>query len=325
MQTNYYSNHIVLVIDRKGYITSIVSNSHKNIHLSIGDSAIHLFAPHSHQAFYDNFSMALTDNLSLGFRSTLVNSLDVFTFIMKSEQSITLFCIQLHDDVTTLFDEIVQINNEQIRSIRSLYKQVSSNTDSSNFLDEIMLMNNALINTRRELNQKNRQLEKLNHELEEINYTDFLTQMYNRRRFFVDIYEVVKQGDIKLVMMDFNNFKVINDEMGHHKGDELLILFTEEMKNELRPVHATIYRLGGDEFACLFPDTSLIDIDAMFARIDQILQAFHPRIGISYGVVTVTKDTCNKEYKAELSMSIADSQMYEMKKAFHQQHALKDE
>jgi len=315
---NYYNNHIVLILDTKGYIKSIVSNSNKDINIKEGDSIIRLFSSESHEAFYENFSSVLSDNLSLGFRANLANSANVFAFLLNGEESITLFCVQLHEDVVSLFDEIVQINNEQIRSIRTLYKQISSKTETTNFLDEIMLMNNALINTRRELNRKNRQLEQLNRTLEEINYTDYLTKIYNRRRFFGDVYTMVEKNDLLLVMMDFNNFKAINDELGHNKGDEVLILLTTEMKKELHPYNATLYRLGGDEFACLIPSQSQLDLDSMFKRIDAKLQEIHPKTGMAYGSVILTSETCNKTKKAELSMSVADEQMYKMKKAFYE-------
>ena len=58
---------------------------------------------------------------------------------------------------------------------------------------------------------------------------------------------------IAVLFMDLDNFKVINDSLGHEVGDQLLVAVAERLKNCLRP-EDTAARLGGDEFTILVED-----------------------------------------------------------------------
>ena len=59
-------------------------------------------------------------------------------------------------------------------------------------------------------------------------------------------------GQLALVIIDLNGFKVVNDTLGHHVGDELLRHVAERF-TAVRPEGVTVARLGGDEFAVLVP------------------------------------------------------------------------
>ena len=317
---SYYNNQIALQLDNKGYITGIIANTFEDIHLQVGDAVIHLFHNAYQSIFFDHFSQITQDVSSVGFRIMLQNSRPVIVFLMRSETGMVLFSISMQEEVLSLFDEMVQINNEQIRTIRELYKKLSTKRETSEFLEEIMLIQNSLINTRRELAHKNRELQRLNIDLETINFTDYLTQLPNRRKFFFDVYRLVQEQDMCLTMMDFNHFKVVNDEFGHVRGDELLVFFAREIKQLYAPYGGVVYRLGGDEFASLVPVQTMVDTEQLIQEIDQKILAFHPLISIAYGTVTLTKETVNEETKVETLMHQADHQMYRKKQAFHQQH-----
>ena len=72
--------------------------------------------------------------------------------------------------------------------------------------------------------------------------------------------------------MDLDNYKVINDSLGHKVGDQLLIAVAERLKTQLRP-EDTAARLGGDEFTILVEDvTSVGDVAQIAERIAEILQ-----------------------------------------------------
>ncbi len=321
---NYYTDNIALKLDEKGFITEILLNTHKDFSFEVGDSCITIFDAESYSAYYEYFSQVKEGHITFGFQARLKNRELVHAFLMKSDQSITLFTVSVDMAIAKLFDDLVEINNEQVRSVRDLYKKLQNKNENHEFLEEIMIVNNELINTRRELANKNKQLERLNQELHEINDTDYLTQIYNRRRFFSDIYKFVSQEDYILVMMDFNNFKIINDEFGHNKGDEALLLFTNLLKDEVMQFDGTLYRLGGDEFAILLSAAHEPDIAEIFHKVNDKLREFHPKIGLSYGTVFITKDNCNEHRKAEISMNLADQQMFEMKQAFYQENDFKN-
>ncbi|EDM68667.1 MAG: sensor domain-containing diguanylate cyclase [Moritella sp.] len=103
------------------------------------------------------------------------------------------------------------------------------------------------------------QLQALTKELHTRASTDELTVISNRRNF----YEMAEiefinaqhgQKPLTLLLIDIDNFKIINDSFGHAAGDMVLKAFAQNIKTELRS--GDIFgRLGGDEFAILLPNT----------------------------------------------------------------------
>ena len=98
---------------------------------------------------------------------------------------------------------------------------------------------------------KQKQLEK---ELETLAYTDSLTGIPNRRAVTQQIESALKRSNkLGLLFLDIDDFKQINDELGHDAGDKLLIQFTDRIKNIVSP-NAIFGRLSGDEFVIIIPD-----------------------------------------------------------------------
>jgi diguanylate cyclase (GGDEF)-like protein len=88
---------------------------------------------------------------------------------------------------------------------------------------------------------------------------DPLTALYNRRAFEVRAQRVLDQVTIQrpgaLLLIDIDNFKLVNDLFGHTAGDRLLISLSEMIRSIL-PEGALAARLGGDEFVILLSNTS---------------------------------------------------------------------
>jgi diguanylate cyclase (GGDEF)-like protein len=85
--------------------------------------------------------------------------------------------------------------------------------------------------------------------------TDDLTALPNRRRFMALTEEAIAASEasgrgLAVLMLDLDNFKQLNDTLGHHAGDELLRKIGPRLQHALRHLH-TVGRLGGDEFAVL--------------------------------------------------------------------------
>ncbi len=85
--------------------------------------------------------------------------------------------------------------------------------------------------------------------------TDDLTALPNRRRFMALTDEAIAASGtsgrgLAVLMLDLDNFKQLNDTLGHHAGDELLRKIGPRLQHALRHLH-TVGRLGGDEFAVL--------------------------------------------------------------------------
>lgn len=101
---------------------------------------------------------------------------------------------------------------------------------------------------------------------------DTLTGLMNRYSFSETVTDVLSSHKYcAVLLMDLNKFKVINDTLGHHVGDELLKLVAERLKKVLR-AHDYIARLGGDEFAVLL--TQYETSDNLLAVLRRLHKAF---------------------------------------------------
>ncbi len=78
-----------------------------------------------------------------------------------------------------------------------------------------------------------------------------------------------------LLFIDLDNFKQINDQLGHHTGDKVLIAVAKALSASLRPSD-TVARLGGDEFVALIPD--LPSMDAARVVADNLLESSRQKL-----------------------------------------------
>ncbi|MGZ9897740.1 EAL domain-containing protein [Shewanella gaetbuli] len=154
-------------------------------------------------------------------------------------------------------------------------------------------------------------------ELRKLTNNDLLTGLPNRSSLQVTLNNLVKK-DIHhtLMVLDLDNFKRINDSLGHQVGDELLISVADRINTSM-PDHASLYRLGGDEFAILIDQNPDIGSSAIIAS--NIIQALKPPfnvnnenlvLGISVGIVLYPEDEQNEQAllrKADIAMYHAKS------------------
>lgn len=108
--------------------------------------------------------------------------------------------------------------------------------------------------------EMSQQVHKRQNELEHQAMHDSLTGLPNRlmlqqRLDYHLLIAAREKQKLIFMMLDLNRFKEINDTLGHHIGDSLLVLVGERISSRLRSVD-TIARLGGDEFAILLPNTN---------------------------------------------------------------------
>ena len=90
---------------------------------------------------------------------------------------------------------------------------------------------------------------------------DPLTGAANRRGFEraleIELERSTRRGHpCALVIVDLDDFKLVNDSHGHGVGDEVLVMLAERLRESVRSAD-TVARLGGEEFALLLPETSL--------------------------------------------------------------------
>ena len=94
-------------------------------------------------------------------------------------------------------------------------------------------------------------------------YRDGLTGIGNRTAFQERLVELEKEKKqfpgIAIIMFDVNDLKLINDNQGHQKGDQLLVCSAEIIRTAVESVEGTCYRIGGDEFACIISGEDVAD------------------------------------------------------------------
>lgn len=89
--------------------------------------------------------------------------------------------------------------------------------------------------------------------LEKLAYKDFLTGGFNRTAFEKDVQKYIdSQRSFRLILLDLNDLKYINDTYGHAQGDEAIRLVFKAM--EVGFASGQNYRIGGDEFAVIIDD-----------------------------------------------------------------------
>lgn len=93
-----------------------------------------------------------------------------------------------------------------------------------------------------------------NKALRRMAYQDILTGSLNRASFEKAV-DLLVDDPIRLIIVDMNRLKIINDTYGHQVGDKAIITFYECLK-EAFGKYAKCYRMGGDEFALLMTDVS---------------------------------------------------------------------
>lgn len=138
------------------------------------------------------------------------------------------------------------------------------NQSFNSMADELARSHNQLVKLNAELEdrvlQRTVALEEANERLREMAVHDSLTGLYNRRHFAELLDRLFAEAtrydtDITCMMFDLDNFKRINDTLGHHRGDQLLQLTARVIRDSIRESDVPV-RFGGDEFVVLLPRTS---------------------------------------------------------------------
>ncbi len=148
--------------------------------------------------------------------------------------------------------------------------------------------------------------------------TDALTQIPNRRAFFeaaaLEIERARRSGrPVALAFIDVDDFKDVNDVLGHAVGDALLVVVARTLRGAIRTVD-TVARLGGDEFALLLPETPPADAEPLLARVRAALLAAVARHGWQVGFSTGGAVFVSAPASTDELMARADELMYAAKR-----------
>lgn len=148
--------------------------------------------------------------------------------------------------------------------------------------------------------------------------SDALTGCLNKRGFVEQLDAEIERSRryrhaFSIVYLDCDNFKTVNDTLGHHVGDQLLAAIGRVAGAQLRAVDA-VGRLGGDEFAVLLRET---DDDAALRAAEYMKEALDAEmrqhtwpVGFSVGIASFGTPPEN----AAKALELADALMYEVKR-----------
>lgn len=158
-------------------------------------------------------------------------------------------------------------------------------------------------------------------ELHRLATTDVLTQSSNRRHFFDCArreFEVARQqgSPLAFLLLDIDDFKVINDTYGHPEGDHVLQRIAETGRGTLR--RGDVFgRIGGEEFAAVFPGCAPDMAMQVAERLQREIQRLtfnheHKTFGItvSQGLTSLTPE----DESIDTLFARADAAMYEAKR-----------
>jgi diguanylate cyclase (GGDEF)-like protein len=127
---------------------------------------------------------------------------------------------------------------------------------------------------------------------------DALTGLHNRRFFHETLAREVARAQrygrrLALIVLDLDDFKAINDRIGHLAGDAVIAESAERVRDVVRSADIAC-RVGGDEFAVIMPESTLADADQLYRRLQTTVSA-RPvgqagRLSFSAGVAELQPD-----------------------------------
>ena len=233
--------------------------------------------------------------------------------------------------------ELTESTGEYHTKIAGYSKKVGSAdniAELSNILNDIMhdtrivqesaqRSHEELVNTRKQAHDAEERVRQLEQELEQVSekmHEDQLTGALNRRGMDEALNREIQRADrqklpVSLALLDIDNFKQLNDTLGHQVGDQALIHLTAVIKEALRPTDA-VARYGGEEFIIIMPNTGMEEGMATIVRLQrELTKKFflhdNNRLLITFSAGVALR---NEEENPEDVIGRADKAMYHAKK-----------
>ncbi len=163
-----------------------------------------------------------------------------------------------------LFVPLLTRDNQPLGTIALLWRRADwepsrDQIDAAEYLAESCIP--AILNARRFT------------EARQLAETDALTELYNQRYFHETLRREVLRAQrygrsLALILFDLDDFKTVNDRIGHLAGDGVLAQVAEGLRQAVRSVDIAC-RVGGDEFAVILPESGIADANQLFRRVQE--------------------------------------------------------
>ena len=257
------------------------------------------------------------------------------------KQSLTDAKTTLKSLMTTFIDRLGDLTEStgEYHSKIEVYSQKIGKADNitqlSHLLDDIMQdtrviqasalrSHEELVETRKRVQESEAKIKELEQELEQVSEKvreDQLTGALNRRGLD-EAYEREStraqrnNAPICVALLDIDNFKRLNDTMGHQAGDQALIHLTAVIKESLRPSDV-VARYGGEEFVIVLPDTGIEEAEQTIVRLQRELTKKFFLHGNDRILVTFSAGVAmrGEEESQDDLIGRADQAMYKAKQA----------
>lgn len=148
--------------------------------------------------------------------------------------------------------------------------------------------------------------------LQYLTYHDALSGLYNRNYFEEKLNFLDKESDtpVAIILCDLDNLKIVNDSLGHDKGDEM-IAHVGKLLASMVDVNSFAARIGGDEFVIVIKNASLFSLKQLVNNLVDMIENYNKSLGeytinMSIGSAFLEHSANNMQKLFKL----ADNQMY---------------
>lgn len=276
-----------LVVDDEPAITELLSCILQGAGMNVviahdGQEAVEILANKS-------IDVVLTD-----IRMEGMSGFDLLEHVQKTDDTIKVIMMTgydsydmvkraLRDNAYDYLKKPLNNHDEIISTVTRAYESVRLTRENIALIERLKTSNTKV-------NSANKRLLQLNKQLRKLAITDSLTSMYNRR--FIDdwiqsyaVSNISLETNYSILLLDVDNFKSINDNLGHDGGDKVLKHLATVLKSGNR--HSDLVgRYGGEEFIVVMPGTDAAEAFEAAEKIRAMIQA--ARILVSSGTIQVT-------------------------------------
>jgi diguanylate cyclase (GGDEF)-like protein len=272
-------------------------------------------------------------HLGLGLMATEARMHEVVRSMIGLAVGITLLMVPLGYEVVRHLARPINRLSEAVRTFAagdhemrvpvSRRDEIGDLGRAFNFMaDELTSSHLQLVELNAELEQRvlerTTALADANERLQDMAVRDSLTGLYNRRHFSELLErlfaEALRYGtDITCMMLDLDDFKRVNDSLGHPMGDQLLQLAARVIRASVRESDVAV-RFGGDEFVVLLPRTSPAEARASAERVltqfrVALMQEFPEASITSFSIGLASREQDHPAEAMEL-VNLADEALY---------------